>query len=168
MSNVNIHMSTDIHAQYIFLLVFAKWSVSSHNDINTKYTVTLKSMCKARYESIPTEGRDAPLFLSVSYEMQLSKLICPKYTLQYTMATSWRLIFSPYSRSQIKNCKCRMQLFFYILDQALPESACYFQNICSCAVSSRCQRDSVQSACPPHVPMNNVMFRGCLVFRLDL
>jgi len=48
MSNTNIHMSTDIHVQYIFFLVFAKGSVSSHNDINTKYKVTLKSMCKAR------------------------------------------------------------------------------------------------------------------------
>ena len=165
MSNANRHTSTDIHLHFFF--VFTKGSVSSHNDLNTKYTVTLKSSCKARYESVPTEGRDALLFLSFSYEMLLSKLICPKYT---HCSTPWRhpedLLFSLFLEVKLKIVNAECSLFFS--DQALPESACYFQNICPCAVSSRCQRDSVQSACPPHVPMNNVKFRGCLVFRLDL
>jgi len=82
MSNANRHTSTDIHVIYIYIYLYLQKDVlSSHNDISTTYIVTLKSMYTARYESVRTEGRDALLFLSFSYDMRLSELIYPKYAL---------------------------------------------------------------------------------------
>ena len=118
MSNANRQSSTDIHVIYIYIFWFLQKEVlSSHNDIITKYTVTLKSMCTARYESVPTEGRDVLLFVFflryAAFKTNLPEIHTRVNRGNILKTYIFSLSLSFFFWSQIKNCKCRMHLFFF-------------------------------------------------------